>query len=447
MKDSVTALLCYQEKICVIERATHLNSFPGYHSFPGGKIDEEDEKTIELPSSCEPNFSKLPQNHFWALTREIEEELGIDLKVMNIGKVTALGFAETPAFNPYRFNNYFYLIELLEPAQISPDKGEIAAFTWQSAQEFLNEFNQGKILAVPPTIMVMRELASRSDLFRGEQLRYRLEYDEKSQIPCIESVFGVKQFLPLSNTFPPAMRTNCFLIGDAQASRVLIDPSPKNAQEYQKLLVSLKDENIDIVFITHHHPDHHEFAAQLAKEKSALIKISEDSFRRIQKKWGENYFEDCSVDLVQEGDVLTQWLGEEVSLIALPGHDKGLLGLAPRSLKWMIVSDLIQTVGTVVVGDEEGDMREYFDSLQKVIALKPRVLFPSHGIAVGGVDKCVETLHHRMAREEQIKKYLKQSLSFDEIVSLIYKDLPERLIPYARLTVQAHLKKIQDELS
>lgn len=445
MKDSVTALLCFEGRICVIERACHLTSFPGYHSFPGGKIDEEDKRMLELPKKLEDVFSEIPRAHFWALSREVKEELGIDFAVEKVSGATFLGEAETPAFNPYRFKNYFYLIELSMLPSFTPDVGEIARVFWQTPLEFLNDFLSGDVLAVPPTIMVMQELAKRSEMNVGQVLCYRLDYVEASQIPCIESVSGIKQYLPLTNTFPPAMRTNSFLIGDAGKARVLIDPSAKNKNELAKFLKSLESEAVDVVFITHHHPDHHEFAVEIAKAKQATLKISLDSFERIQKKWGQSYFKDLKVETVQEGDIVTTWLGEEVALISIPGHDRGLLGLYPKSLKWMIVSDLIQTIGTVVVGDEEGDMREYFDSLEKVIQMKPRFIFPSHGIAIGGISKLQETLDHRKFRERQIIELLEKKQTFEQIVSEIYPDLPHRLLSYARLTVQAHLDKIKTD--
>ena len=58
----------------------------------------------------------------------------------------------------------------------------------------------------------------------------------------IESIYGVRQFLPLSNTFPPANRTNAFIIGDGKGNdspKFLIDPSPKDENELAKFLKSV----------------------------------------------------------------------------------------------------------------------------------------------------------------------------------------------------------------
>ena len=37
-------------------------------------------------------------------------------------------------------------------------------------------------------------------------------------------------------------------------------------------------------------------------------------------------------------------------------------------------------------------MKKYFQSMEKIINIGPDVIFPSHGIALGGVEKLKETL-------------------------------------------------------
>ena len=57
-------------------------------------------------------------------------------------------------------------------------------------------------------------------------------------VPHIYPLGPITQILPLSHTFPPANRTNSFLLGDKRA--VLIDPSPKDEAELRKFLQQLK---------------------------------------------------------------------------------------------------------------------------------------------------------------------------------------------------------------
>ena len=263
-------------------------------------------------------------------------------------------------------------------------------------------------------------------------------------VPLIESVCGVKQLLPLSNTFPPANRTNCFLIGDEK--KVLIDPSPKNIEEYAKLKATIfnQTKKVDVIFLTHHHPDHHEFAPYLARELSVSMMMSEDTHTRLLSKKGDDYFKGIKVKFMSEGDLLTISKGEKVHVIHTPGHDEGQLSLLREDGAWCIVSDLIQTVGTVVIGGDEGDMNKYFKSLRRVIDLNPRFIYPSHGIALGGVDKLKVTLEHRLLREAHIEKLLAKKLDRDAMLAEIYPDLPVRLHPYALLTIDAHIAKLNN---
>ena len=259
----------------------------------------------------------------------------------------------------------------------------------------------------------------------------------------IESVKGVKQFLPLSNTFPPANRTNCFLIGDEY--KVLIDPSPKDEEEYKKLNFSTSKIGFNEIFLTHHHPDHVEFSTTLARYHDVPMGMSHDTHQRLLKIHGDSWFESVEIKYYKDGDILTTSLGSEVKIMETPGHDEGQLCLAPKSLNWCIVGDLIQTVGTVAIGGDEGNMAKYFQSLQKIIDLDPNVIYPSHGIAIGGTWKLKETLKHRKLRENQIIALLENNKNRDEILHEIYKDLPERLHKYALATIDSHIKKIQSD--
>lgn len=451
MKESVTAILTQsingEDKIFVIYRQENLRAFPGYLGFPGGKVDKEDsepERAIshELVSVYEPHL-------ITALQRELIEELGFDLKkAMDqdfvIG-IDHLGISITPNFNPYRFHNHYFRIQLAPGIPFERDenavdgKKEIAYCGFYTPTELMAEYNQAEILTVPPTIILLEAL--KKDIFTKEQLNYTLNYDEKFEVPMIESVKGVKQFLPLSNTFPPANRTNCFLIGDEH--KVLIDPSPKDEEEYKKLNYSVGKIGFQEIFLTHHHPDHVEFSTTMARFHQVPIGMSKDTHQRLLKKNGESWFEDVEIKFYKDGDILTTSLGSEVKVIETPGHDEGQLSLAPKSLNWCIVGDLIQTVGTVVIGGDEGDMAKYFASLQKIIDLDPQFIYPSHGIALGGVWKLKETLKHRQMREEQVKELLEQGKGREEMLLAIYPDLEERLHKYALATIDAHLKKIQ----
>lgn len=433
MKKSVTGILKYQDKILSIKRQNHLSVFPGYTSFPGGKVDDNDNR----PSTMLAKFQseELTDDILNALIREVEEELGILLNDSIVKDLVLLGVAITPDFNPYRFENFYIQIELANLPEIKIDDGEIESFLWESPSEFYKRYQNADILAVPPTISVVKSLSSK-------QFDLSLPYCPETEVPMIESMYGVKQFLPLSNTFPPANRTNCFLIGDA-----LIDPSPKDDLEYSRLYKSLLPyvKMMKRIFITHHHPDHFQFSNKLALDFNLPISMSKDCYERIRSKYDSEFFSNNKVEFIKCGDILTKSLqGEDVYVLSVPGHDAGQLAIYPKSKKWFIAGDLFQTVGTVVIGGPEGDMTEYFNSLEKVIKMNPTVIYPSHGIALGGVKKLQQTLLHRKMRESQIIKLLSENKNEDEIVQIVYEGIDSRLVPYALKTVKAHIKRIFD---
>ncbi len=438
MKQAVTAIFVSGDKIFVVKRQDYLKAFPGYTAFPGGKIDD-----IEAEGHLNIKFiEKYSPKIMRGLIREIKEELGYDLKKgIEIGEVVSfshIGNAVTPEFNQFRFDTHFYKIVLSNPYPFEIDLGECVEGYWARPSELLEAFKRGELLLVPPTY---KAIAALTESFQIEHsIDLNLNYDGETMVPYISPIYGITNFFPLSNTFPPAVRTNCFLIGD-----YLIDPSPKNQEELTKLINSLTPFSFKGIFLTHHHPDHHEFSTDIAKLRSVPMAMSKLTHEMILGRFGADYFKDIKIEYFKEGDVLTKCGGKDIYVYEIPGHDEGQLGLATKTMEWFLVGDLIQTVGTVVIGKPEGDMVKYFASLKRVIDLDPKIVIPSHGISVGGTFKLKETLKHRKMREIQVMELLKESKTKEEMLSIIYKDLDSSLAPYALKTIECHLEKIKKE--
>jgi endoribonuclease LACTB2 len=443
--DAVSLVFTFNDEIFTVKRQNFLRAFPGYTAFPGGKVDEDE--SLE-PYKCK-HLSAIEPRLARAMVREGMEELGFDLEQACIHNlvvsISQLGLAITPDFNPYRYATYFYKINLTEKPKFIVDTNEAFSSSWKSSQILMQEFNQGKILAVPPIIHVILELGM--DINKSELPGINFDYDPELIVPYIESIKGVWQFMPKSNTLPPADRTNAFYIGDSDARKILIDPSPANEAELKKLEYSLAKENfkVDAILLTHHHGDHLERSDQLARKWNVPMYMSQDTFERLTQKKGADFFSDIEILIAKEGDEITRWLGESVYIYELPGHDLGHLGLAPTSMKWFIVGDLFQGVGTVVVGGAEGNMTKYMQSLEKVIKLNPACVYPSHGIALGGTNILQKTLTHRKLREDQILNLAKAGKNFDQMLEEIYFDLPDELSKYAKKNIEAHYQKLVDE--
>lgn len=438
--DAVTAVLLCGPDVFIARRQPHLMAFSGYWAFPGGKVD----KTDSDEALTHPLFANHPPRLLRALDRELREELGFDLlAAAEAGQVRALrslGEVTTPAFMPVRFRTAFFEIELVEQPVLDVEIGETAEVAWRSPADLHEHLATGKFLAAPPTRMVIELL--HKDPSRSALPDFTFP-DEGSMIPWIEVVAGLRLLAVRSNTIPPADRTNAFWVGE-NARRVLIDPSPNDHEEMARLINLVEQFGLDEIFLTHHHPDHREHADELARHFGVPMGMSADTHARISRR-APQFFAGIETKIYGEGDVLTQWQGEDVRLYAVPGHDEGQLAPMPDSRTWCIVSDLIQGVGTVVVGGPEGNMRKYFASLQRVIELDPHIVIPSHGPAFGSTYRLKETLKHRLQREEQVFALHQAGHSPQQMLGEIYKGIDPRLTPLALINIQSHLQKLNED--
>ncbi len=439
--EAVTAVLICDGEIYLTHRQPHLTAFPGFMAFPGGKVDQGEAEHLH----GHPMLADHLPRHVHALVRELREELAYDLDAALAGgevlSVDKLGSALSPPFLQLRFDTGFFAIRLRGKPGFTIEIGELSGGLWKTAADWMADFERGDLLLAPPTLDVLRELAERPDAAVVSRLR---DYNEVDGIPEIEPLRGVLQMPVRSNTLPPADRTNCFQIGDAGSPKLLIDPSPANREELDKLCRHLAGRGISEVFLTHHHPDHREYANDLARHLGVPMAMSADTHERIGRQQ-PGYFDGLTVKTYVDGDVATLWLGHPLRVIAVPGHDEGQLALMPDNRAFCIVGDLIQGVGTVVISPPEGDMRKYFATLEKVIALAPKVIWPSHGTALGGTYYLELTLKHRRAREAQVKALFEAGHSVEQMLAEMYVGTDPRLMPLARINIEGHLAKLRAE--
>ncbi|TXH06170.1 MAG: MBL fold metallo-hydrolase [Nevskiaceae bacterium] len=441
--DAVTAILIHGPELFITRRQVHLPAFPGYWAFPGGKVDAGD--------SDAPLSHPLLQGHsprlLRGLDRELREELEFDLfAAVERGEVVSIheiGEATTPSIMPVRFRTHFYRIELNTRPAIRAHKGETAEWAWRPAGALSADIERGRLLAAPPTRIAVKHVAD-APQDTGPIRGFEFRFNPAADVPAMEPIAGLRMLAVRSNTIPPADRTNVFHLGDDGARRVLVDPAPGSAEELARLDVAIDALGVDEIFLTHHHPDHRERADQIARRLRIPIGCSEDTQQRIRRRQ-PGFFDGLEVKTWREGDVLTRWQGEDIRIYAVPGHDEGQLALMPDSRRWCLVSDLIQGVGTVVVGGPEGNMRKYFDSLQRVIDWDPDVIIPSHGIALGTTYRIRETLKHRRMREEQIATLHAEGHTPQAMLPAIYQDLDPRLAPLALVNINSHLQKLREE--
>lgn len=106
--------------------------------------------------------------------------------------------------------------------------------------------------------------------------------------------------------------------------------------------------------------------------------------------------------------------------IYTPGHTKDHLSIYLKEENALFTGDCILGETTA----EFEDLYDYMNSLQKILDIKPDVIYPGHGPVVkDGVNRIKSYIEHRNKRNEQIIENLKNSetpLSIDDLVKRIY---------------------------
>lgn len=352
------------------------------------------------------------------------------LSTADIQSCGALGHHKSPPWHPARQATMLVHARLAHRPQ--PINGDV--WRWASATDWLHAWQHDALLLNPFTQLLL-----------DAQLTERTVAWEHTSM---EQALSDLRVLPVrSRTLPPATHTNAFLLGDQTSGSptVLIDPSPADERAFEDLLERLATQHIDALFLTHHHPDHHQQAPRLAQHFNCPILCSADTRERIPARFGSDYWSGIEVHTVGDSASITTWKNQPVHAHAVPGHDAGQLALMPKGRQWMIVGDLIQGVGTVVIAEPEGDMAAYFRTLQWVIDQNPAVIIPSHGQAMGTTFRIAETLRHRKQREEQVLTLHREGHAAPEMVEIIYANVDKRLWGLARMNIDCHLKKLRDE--
>lgn len=174
---------------------------------------------------------------------------------------------------------------------------------------------------------------------------------------------------------------NSYLI-DADR-RILIDPGHSHLFSHvEQGLVSLKIDprSIDLILITHAHPDHME--ASLLFRKPTMLTMSERDFTYLKELAGDYYKIPQPDFFLKEGDLEVGALQFEV--VETPGHTPGSISLYWPKKGVLFTGDLVFSQGIGRTDLPGGNGRQLKESIAKVEALQPQYVLSGHGSVVSG---------------------------------------------------------------
>ncbi|MEL7061797.1 MAG: MBL fold metallo-hydrolase [Acidobacteriota bacterium] len=364
---------------------------------------------------------------------------------LDLDRLAFAGRWLTPPFAPRRFDNRFFLLRWRsEDGSPRVDHQELDRGEWIAPERALERWRAGEIAAAPPTIHLLRVLAEDGPEAGSGRL---LDTSECNLGPLrrIEFLPGALLIPLRTPTLPPATHTNAFVIGRERA--VLIDPSTPFEDEQKALfeaLDALRAEGREVaeIWLTHHHPDHVGAAAVARRRLGVPIRAHQETADRLRRGGltvdgtlddGEHF------ELGMTGD---PW---PLEVVYTPGHARGHLAFFDERHRTLIAGDLASTLSTIVIDPPEGDMDAYLASLERAIALEPRALFPAHGpVTLRAVELLRELRDHRLEREAATLAAVRDGQRrAEEIVPVVYPDLPPAVRPIAARQIQAHLERLR----
>lgn len=450
-----------------VRRGESVGYMPGFRAFIGGKVGPED---LALPFEDAAALDDAARAMRACAVREAFEEAGVLValaapadpaplpaarRALLAGEaafpelarrhgwrfraegLTAAGRWTTPPFASQRFDTLFFLAAVPEGQEAAVIPGELESGEWVRPADALARWTAGTEAFAAPILHVLRELERGGPGLAGRLAR------GPDQPRRIEIQWGIVLHPMATRPLPPATHTNAYLVGERDVA--LVDPGSGEPAELEALFalvdrLAAEGRRVRMAIATHHHPDHVGGLPAVRERCRVRVAAHRDAAAQVG----------ADVTLA-DGD----WIpldprepDRNLRVIHTPGHTRGHICLHhPRTGALLTGDHVPGGSGTVIVDPPEGDMGDYVASLEKLLDLDVRTLFPGHGSPQGGARRRIRGLiEHRLGREQKVLAALSAApRPIAELVAAAYADTARELWPWAERSLLAHLLKLERE--
>jgi len=247
-------------------------------------------------------------------------------------------------------------------------------------------------------------------------------------------------------TLPPATHTNSYALGARDV--LLVEPATPYADEqrawieWARALPSAGRRPVAIL-LTHHHVDHVSGADVLSRELSLPLWAHADTASRVEVRVDRLLADGDAIDLA--APVPSRW-----RVLHTPGHAPGHVCLHDEDEGRLVVGDMVASVGTILIAPGDGDMAVYLAQLERLASLGARVALPAHGEPIDEPTALFRHyVAHRLGRERKVLAAVAaegpEGATAEELVPVVYDDVPPTTWPVALLSLQSHLAKLVAE--
>ena len=387
------------------------------------------------------------------------------------GALAYFGHWVTAAGRPRRFDTRFFVALAPEAQQGAHDANETVHDVWISPREALERGKRGEIELVFATKHTLMDLARFPEpraafehamslpeipsnracwaqgaegarLFRRADPQYfEIHWSDPGETgqTTYDLVPGVPKRLDghvtrLTAPNPGMMTgpgTNTYLVGEGELA--VIDPGPAIDSHIERILSSGR---IKWILCPHTHMDHSPAAAAIKAATGATI------FGRPAPAGQDASF---APDEILSHDDRVQVGSLSLKAMHTPGHASNHLCYLLEQTRMLFTGDHVMQGSTVVINPPDGDMRAYLRSLEMLLREDIAILAPGHGYLIGEPHRELQRLvEHRLKREAKVRAALAKlgAPKLEEMLPLVYDDVPPRLHRWAARSLTAHLDKL-----